>query len=143
MYSNYAFELYGKCGTCGRNLTQELNHWSEVTVKEADTPFDIELMFVSSKEYGLSICNSYYFISKLGTKIREVYFPTNSAEIWDKCDVLITADPNLLDIKPNGKISIKISTDYNKNCNADFTYNNLVSFMSTPENLIKLNYEEK
>jgi hypothetical protein len=143
MYSNYAFELYGKCGTCGRNLTQELNKWAEITVKEADVPDDIDLMFVSSKEYGLSICNSYYFISKLGTKIRETYFPTDSAEIWDKCDVLITADPNLLNIKPENKIAIKITTDYNKEAPADFTYNNLVSFLSTPDNLIKLNYDKK
>ena len=103
-----------------------------------DVDEDIEVMFVSPFEYGLSIGNTYYFISKMGTKVREVYLPTDSTTIWDKCDVLITANPKLLASKPEGKVSIKIKADYNGESEADYTYKDLSSFITNTENLEKL-----
>jgi hypothetical protein len=138
VYNDYAFELFGKCGTCSRNLESELNNWAEIELKKLDINEDIELMFVSPMEYGLSIGNTYFFLSKIGTKIREVYFPKDSSTIWDKCDVLITANPDLLDIKPENKKSIKIKTEYNSESEADFTYASLSSFLSDIENVKKL-----
>jgi hypothetical protein len=138
VYNDFAFELYGKCGTCTKNIGSELNDWTEKTIKDLDTDEDIQIMFVSPMEYGLSIGNSYFFLSKLGTKIREVYFPTDSLTIWDKCDVLITANPKLLEAKPEGKVSIKIKADYNKDSEADYTYRDLSSFITKQENLEEL-----
>jgi len=138
VYADYAFELFGKCGTCSRKTATELNEWTEQTLKDIDTDEDIELLFVSTKEYGLSIGNTYFFLSKLGTKIREVYLPTDSKTIWDKCDILITANPDLLAIKPEGKTAIKISTDYNKDAEADYSYKSLSSFLKNKDNTIKL-----
>ena len=138
VYNDFAFELYGKCGTCTKNIGSELNDWTEKTIKDLDTDEDIQIMFVSPMEYGLSIGNSYFFLSKLGTKIREVYFPTDSLTIWDKCDVLITANPKLLEAKPEGKVSIKIKADYNKDSEADYTYRYLSSFITKQENLEEL-----
>lgn len=133
VYNDYAFELFGKCPVCSRGLEKDLNIWTEQTLKDIDTNEDIEVMFVSSMEFGLSIGNTYFFLSKLGTKIREVYFPTDSSTIWDKCDVLITANPNLLSQKPENKISIKINTDYNKDEEADFSYHALIGFLKNNE----------
>ena len=130
IYNDFAFELYGKCGTCTKNISSELNDWTEKDIKELDLDEEVEVMFVSPMEYGLSIGNTYFFLSKLGTKIREAYFPTDSMTIWDKCDVLITANPALLDAKPEGKVSVKIKADYNKETNADYTYKDLSSLIS-------------
>jgi hypothetical protein len=138
VYNDYAFELFGKCGTCSRNLEAELNNWAEIELKKLDTKEEIELMFVSAMEYGLSIGNSYFFLSKLGTKVREVYFPKDSSTIWDKCDVLITANPDLLSIKPEGKISIKINTEYNTESPADYKFSSFSSFLSDIENVKKI-----
>lgn len=138
IYNDFPFELYGKCGLCSRSLDTELNTWTEQTLKDMDIDEDIEVMFVSPKEYGGSIGNTYFFLSKLGTKIREVYLPVDSSTIWDKCDVLITARPSLLANKPEGKISIKITADYNKDAEADYTYPSLSSFLSKAENTEKL-----
>ena len=141
VYNDYAFELFGKCPTCSKNTTNELNDWTEKTVKEFDSEDEIELMFVSPFEYGLSIGNTYFFLSKIGTKIREVYLPSDSSTIWDKCDVLITANPKLLDGKPNEKISVKIKSDYNKENKGDFVFTDLSSFISDENNLKKV-YDE-
>lgn len=138
IYNDYAFELFGKCPTCSKNTTNELNDWAEKTVKELDVDEDIELMFVSPFEYGLSIGNTYFFLSKIGTKIREAYFPSDSSTIWDKCDVLITANPKLLAEKPEDKISVKIKTDYNKDSDADFSFTSFSSFVSDENNIKKI-----
>jgi hypothetical protein len=135
VYGDYAFELYGKCPTCTKNLTPELNDWTEKTLKDLDIDEDIEVLFVSPMEYGLSIGNTYFFLSKLGTKIREVYLPSDSSTIWDRCDVLITANPKLLETKPEGKISIKIKAEYNGDNEADYTFKSLSSFISDPKNV--------
>ena len=95
-----------KCPTCTKKLTEQLNEWTEQTLKDVDTDESIEVMFVSTMEYGASIGNTYFFLSKLGTKIREVYLPSDSSTIWDRCDVLITANPSLLNGKPEGKTTI-------------------------------------
>lgn len=141
IYNDYAFELFGKCGVCSRNLESELNDWTEKTLKDIDSEEKIEVMIVSPKEYGASIGSTYFFLSKLGTKIREVYFPVNSETIWNKCDVLITANPDLLLSKPDCepcKISIKINTEYNKESNADYTFSSLSKFLSDKNNTEKL-----
>jgi len=141
MYNDYAFELFGKCGVCSRKLETELNDWTEKTLKDLDFDENIEIMFVSPMEYGLSIGNTYFFLSKLGTKIREAYFPKNSETIWNKCDVLITANPDLLDCKPDcekPKISVKIKTDYNKESISDFEYSSFSSFLTNPDNTKKI-----
>jgi len=138
LYNDFAFELFGKCGVCSRNLEAELNTWTEKTIKDLDLDNEIELMFVSPMEYGLSIGNTYFFLSKLGTKIREVYFPKNSVDIWEKCDVLITANPDLLECKPEGKTSVKIKMDYNKDVNSDYEYPSFSSFLIDPDNTKKL-----
>lgn len=138
IYNDYAFELFGKCGVCTRKLETELNDWTEKTLKDIDTDEPIEVIFVSPKEYGLSIGNTYFFLSKIGTKIREVYFPTDSQTVWDKCDILITANPDLLKNKPENKISIKIKFDYNKDVEADYTFKDLSTFLTNEENTIKL-----
>lgn len=133
VYNDFAFELYGKCGTCTKNLAAELNDWTEKAIKDLDVDEDIEVMFVSPMEYGLSIGNTYFFLSKLGTKVREVYLPTDSSTIWDKCDVLITANPKLLDSKPEGKVSVKIKADYNKENDADYTFKDMSALISSED----------
>lgn len=142
VYNDFAFELFGRCGVCSRNLEVELNDWTEKKIKNIDTEEEIELMFVSTMEYGNSIGNTYFFLSKLGTKIREVYLPKDSTTIWDKCDVLITANPDLIEIKPEEKIVIKINTDYNKDAVADYSFSSFSSFLSNNDN-IKVLLNEK
>ena len=138
VYEDYPFELFGKCPTCTKNLTSQLNTWTEQTLKDIDTDEPVSVMLVSPMEYGASIGNTYFFISKLGTKIREVYLPSDSKTIWDKCDVLITANPALIATKPEGKTVIKIVKDYNKDCVADYEYETLSLFLTDEDIIEKL-----
>lgn len=134
IYNNFAFELFAKCDVKERGIDAKLNTWLQDIVMDIDADEPIEVMFVSPMEYGNSIGYTYFFLSKLGTKIREVFMPINSAEIWNRCDVLITANPDLLALKPENKTSIKIKAEYNNDSAADFTYTNLSSFLSEKNN---------
>lgn len=138
VYEDFSFELFGKCPTCTKRLTEQLNDWTEQTLKNIDSDEQIDVMFVSTMEYGASIGNTYFFLSKLGTKIREVYLPADSSTIWGRCDVLITANPDLLNSKPEGKTTIKINKDYNSECPADYSYETLSMFLTDEDIIEKL-----
>ena len=129
MYEDYPFELFCKCGTCSKKLPVELKEWIN-NLKDADLDEPVEMMIVSPMEYGASISYTYAFIGNLGCSIREVYLPFDSSTIWDKCDVLVTANPLLLASKPEDKISVKIRTDYNKEYKGTYEYNKLSAFLS-------------
>lgn len=117
-YEDNAFELFAKCPTCSSSTDSDLKKF----ILKAKEDYDIDVIFVSTKEYGLSMGSTYFFISKLNPPIREVFMPFDSSEIWERCDVLITADPNLVESKPEGKISILIDFDYNKDATADYRF---------------------
>lgn len=136
-YEDYAFDIFGKCDVCSRKLSVELNSWVN-SLKDFDLDEPIDMMVVSPFEFGESINYSYFFVSKLGCSIREVYFPIDSSTIWDKCDVLITANPKLLDSKPEGKKTIRIEKEYNKDSKYDFTFKSLSEFLTNEDNTNKL-----
>ena len=138
VYEDFAWELFAKCPSCDRGLGAAFSNWITKTITNIDVNEEIEVVIVSPMEYGITIPATYWFISKLGCRAREIYLPTDSTTIWDKCDVLITANPNLLSEKPEGKKSVKIKTDYNIDCEADFEYNNMLEFLSKDGNTEKL-----
>lgn len=124
-YEDYPFELYGKCPVVDKNLPRGLNEWIEFDLLDED----IEVMFVSPMECDLTIQSTYSFLAKIGSRIREVYFPIDSSTVWDKCDVLITANPRFFNNKKDGKVIIKVNKDYNAECEADYSYDSLNDIM--------------
>lgn len=138
VYEDYSFELFAKCPTCGRNLPTELRNWFSNILANLDVDEDVEVSFVSPMEFQASIGYTYFFISKLNVPIREVYLPLNSETIWDKCDVLVTADPVLIESRPDDKICVKINTEYNKDLETNFSFKSLSKFMESEDNIIKL-----
>jgi len=138
MYDNYSFELFAKCPTCGTDTAGDLKRFVKQVVPDFKDEEGTDVILVSTMEYGASIGATYFFISKLNPSVREVYMPKDSLTIWDKCDVLITANPTLLDNKPDGKTSIKIKADYNKDCEADYTFSSFKKLVNDEEIIKKL-----
>ena len=99
---------------------------------------DIEVIFANPKEFGASIGYTYFFLSQISTKVREIYLPKDHSDIWNKCDVLITADPELISEKPEGKTCIKIDMPYNTGCLADYAYEKLSDFLNDETIINKL-----
>lgn len=135
-YSEYAYELFGKCNTCEPSLVSSFGNWADNIIPNMDLEEPVELMIVSPKEYGLSIGATLFFLSKIGCPVREIYLPSEAMTIWDKCDILVTANPDLLNNKPDGKIGIKIKKEYNKEANSNYEYSRFSDFLKD-EDLIK------
>ena len=94
------------------------------------TQHKIELV---SREVDKAIPSTYFFLSKIGSKISNVRFVKNYADKWDGVDVLITACPNALETKPSGKISVKVKASYNKDVAADYEIDSLLDFIKNEE----------
>jgi hypothetical protein len=133
LYTDYAYEIYGCATFMNRNLGVLLNSWiNKLSDYEDKMP---NLVFFAVKEGGLAISSTLYFLSKTGCAIRNLMFPTDSLDSWNYCDALITANPFLLENKPEGKISIKINAPYNKDSISDYTFNSLADFLNDNINL--------
>lgn len=136
VYVDYPYELFGCAEPMHKRLPHRMNDWiqNDLTNMDVERP---KIMLVSPFEYGLTIQSTHFFLSKTISRIREIFFPENSVEIWDKCDILITANPTLLSSKPDDKISIKIKAQYNSDSIADYTFDSLMDLMNDPNNTIE------
>ena len=135
VYEDYPFELYGKCPAVEKNLPRDLNDWIEFDLLDED----IETMFVSPMESDLTIQSTFAFLAKIGSRVREVYFPIDSSTVWDKCDVLITTNPRFFLNKPENKTIIKINKEYNRDYNGDYEYNSLYDIINDKNFIDKVN----
>lgn len=136
LYEDYPFEIFGEAGMVEKNLDKDLNLWHLSINDDDEIDDEIQLILMNPREFNASIGYTYFFLSKMATRIREVYFPEDYMSIWDKCDILITADKKLLEQKPNGKKSVKINTAYNENVKSDFDYDSMMELIKD-ENFLK------
>lgn len=135
LYNDFAFEIHASAQLMGKNLGSRMIDWTKELEDYDEIP---ELCLISTGEYDKTIGATYFFLSKLATKIREVHLLLKEDNIWDYCDVLVTANPNALVLKPDNKISIKIDTSYNLEASADYTYDTFIDFMNDKEIIEKI-----
>lgn len=139
-YEDFSYDLFGKCDTCSRKTTTDINTFLEYVNNLEE---EVEVILFSPMEIGPTIGYTLFFLSKLGCNIREIYFPKDSLTIWDKSDIVITANPYILENKPEDKISVKINFDYNREVNADYSFTDFSAFVKDENNINKIiNYNE-
>lgn len=138
LYEDYPFEIFGEAEVTEKMIDKKLNLWHIDLNSCEDLEEEVELMLYNPFEFNASIGFTHFFLSKMATRIRETYFPTVSTDVFERCDVLITAEPKLLKSKPINKIVVKIETEYNKDCDSDFTYKTLGEFLDDKEIINKL-----
>lgn len=139
LYEDYVYEVFGCAGTYGMHLPNSINNW------HIDNKSNHEFLVFSLGESGLSIQSSYFFLSKIGCKIREVFFPKKYKDLWDKCDVIITANQNIARNKPNDKYVVLIKTNDNKKYRykADLVYDSLNDIILDDDFFKKLKLNRK
>lgn len=113
LYEDFSLELFGHANEKYKNAVIDLNSlYSQYK--------DFHEFLIISKEFGNSIPATLFFLSKTSCKIRNYKFVKSNDSIWDHCDIMVTANPNILIGKPENKFSIKIKTDYNSEINSDY-----------------------
>jgi hypothetical protein len=136
-YVDFAFELYGRAETCDKMLSYALNDYLEKTLRDIDDVPNIILF--SPFEIGLTIQSTFSFLAARTIRTRELYFPVDSMTIYDRADVVITAQPSLIENCPEGKCVIKINKPYNKEIETKYSFNSLIDVINDKdETLIKI-----
>lgn len=126
LYIDYPYEIYGCSKTCEKNLAVKITNWlTDISNIEDE---DIRVVFFSLNEEALTIQSTFFFLSKIGTRVRKVFFPKDTKEVWDECDVVITANSSLF---RDGEMENKKIVLVNRPFNEEFreksflTYDNL------------------
>lgn len=130
LYIDYPFEVFGCGGSTEKNLPTKINNWlAELTNREDE---EVRIVYYSLYEEALTIQSTYFFLSKIGTRVREIFFPKKLDEIWERCDVVITTNKEVLDNKPSNKQTVKIIGNGNKENGSvgDFEYDSLDSVIN-------------
>lgn len=143
LYKDYTFEIFGEAPVVEKMLDKNLNLW-HIRLSDADVDEPVELILANPMEFNASIGFTYFFLSQIGTRVREVYFPKDSNDIWDKCDVLVTANAKLINTVPEGKKVVRIEMPYNANVTRepDYSYASLSAFLEDTEIIKKLANKE-
>lgn len=136
-YVDYPFELFGRAEACDKMLPYTFNDFIEKTLKDLDEVPHIILF--SPFEIGLSIQSTFSFLASRTIRAREIYFPVDSMTIYDRADVVITAQPSLIENCPEGKTVIKINKPYNKDIETKYSFNSMMDIINDEnKTLIKI-----
>lgn len=108
MYEDYLMELYGTCPKTYTHVGLDLN---KIISKYGDNY--IFKFIVKDKK--ITIPPTLFFLSTLRLDISEYLFVDSYKDIWDKCDIYITPNPDIYKEKPEGKEIIMVDMPYNKN----------------------------
>lgn len=132
IYEDNPYELFGATPFMSQALPGALTNWHQMTLANMDVKEVPNIIAVSPFEMGLTIQSSHFFLYRLGCRFREYYFPIDSSTIWDRADIVITANPKLLASKKEGKVAIKVSQSYNMNedCKADYTFDSMMDIIT-------------
>ena len=113
IYIDYPYEIFGCANTAEKKLAVKITNWlSEITNIEDE---DIRIIFYSLDEDAITIQSSFFFLSKIGARVRKVIFPKTIDEVWEECDVVITARNQFFEEEtPEGKKVVLINREFNE-----------------------------
>jgi len=139
LYIDYPYEIFGCASTMEKKLAVKITNWlTDISNIEDE---DIRIIFYSMNEEAITIQSTFFFLSKIGTRVRKVIFPKSIEEVWEECDVVITARDEFFEKEiPEGKKVVLINRPFNKDCKdkAFLNYDNLSEIITDEEFFNKL-----
>lgn len=128
LYTQAAMEINGLAPELHEHSMTKLNALNLDLLEDEEHE-----IWLISREANLSCPSTLFFLSKLSTKIKTIKFYTQYENLWDDVDMVIGAHPKTLESRPEGKISVKVKTTYNKETEADFVIDNIIDFTDNEE----------
>jgi hypothetical protein len=115
MYEDFVMQIFGHAGSTETFTFNDLN---DFYINFRD---DYEIIIVSD-EMGRSKPASLFFLSKFGCLVENIKFYSNTTlqNLWDSLDILVSANPKLIENAPENKTVIKYETPYNKNVTCEY-----------------------
>lgn len=128
MYLEAPLEIFGHADLMSDGLMVSFNQF----LMDIQDEEEHEILIVS-REIDKSIPSTNFFLSKTGCRATDIKYVKKYSQKWDNVDFLITANPETLLSKPNGKISIKVKASYNSDIPADFEIDSILDFIKDEE----------
>lgn len=131
MYLDFPMNICGHAPSVSATTFNKLSEIQKSTLNKKDK------LSIICKAIGKQKPASLFFFSKYGLEVDDIYFYNKKTikKMWSKFDVIVTANPELLELKPNNKKSIKILTTYNQNSFSDYTIDSIEGFTSIYKSL--------
>jgi hypothetical protein len=124
MYLEAPLEIFGHADLVSDGIMAHLNNFlMDIKDEEEHT------VILTSKEVNKSIPATFFFLSKTGCRIENINFVQNAIDEWKNVDILITANPDALKNKPEGKISVKVKAPYNSEVSGDYEIESILDFI--------------
>ena len=136
LYETYPLEIFGHASQMDRTLSRDLNLWLKELTNQED--YDVDIFFYSLKEYDITIQSSYFFLSKIGSRVRKVIFPKSINELEDYADILITANNDVVDKFKDKTVLIRMDFNNMSECFTGLKYDDFKSFLNDKEKLNKI-----
>ena len=123
MFEEFPMEIFG------HSMSSEINSFNllnEFYINNRDS----HEIYLISDEIGKSKPATLFFLSKFGCLIENIkfYSTTTIDQMWEKIDVLLTANPDLIENHPENTIVVQYVTDYNKSINTKHKIDSLKDF---------------
>jgi hypothetical protein len=110
LYEKCTLEIYGYSNEVISSGVETLN---QLIIDNPNHEF-----IIISREIGLSIPSTLFFLSKTKSMCPNIKFVKNYEDVWDYVDIMITDHPKILNSRPSsGKISVVIDKPYNEKIN--------------------------
>lgn len=111
LYERCTVEIFGYAEESVSSAVETLN---QLVIDNPQHEF-----IIISREGGMAIPSTFFFLAKTKSSCPNIKFVKEYSKVWDYVDVMVTDHPKIIDTKPNGKVSIIIDKDYNKDFNQD------------------------
>ena len=114
LYVDHTMEIFG------HSPSMEMSTFVDFNEFYLDNRDNHDILIVSD-EIGKSKPATLFFISKFGCQVEKIKFYSKLTvdSLWDELDVLVTANPELIQNHPEGKKIIKFNTTYNTNIDCE------------------------
>lgn len=109
LFVEYPIEVFGHAGIIYPNVVSELN---KIIYENTNHNFTV----IGLNEVGKAKPATLFFLSKNGFLGNNIKFIKSSdiEKMWDNCDLWVTDNKEIIDLKPTSKNAIKFNNDYNK-----------------------------
>ena len=108
MYEDYVLEIHGTAPVMYKGMELHVDKFINKYKDHAD-------FILTSKENWFSIPPTLFFLSKMMSRFKEYRFVESYDEYWSNdIDIIISANPDVLSVKPDYKKYIKPLRPYNK-----------------------------
>ena len=123
IYDKCCLEIFGYADESIDGAVQSINDLSLQTTGKHS-------MIITSREAGRGVSATLFFLSKTGCMIQDIKFTLGTNDCWEFVDCMITDHPEILNSKPEGKISIKIEKPFNEEIPSDYTVRSVKELIS-------------